>query len=61
MKKQSTNEAQIKTLSSKLQEVQELLKEEQKKCVKQVEVNGRLNKSLENALKQAKVNIYNFF
>ncbi|CAH8438289.1 uncharacterized protein DC041_0003557 [Schistosoma bovis] len=53
-KKQSTDESRISTLTSKLSQVQESLKSEQKKSSSLNENLNRVNKSLENALKQAK-------
>ncbi|CAH8460909.1 unnamed protein product [Heterobilharzia americana] len=54
LKKQSTDESRITTLTSKLSQVQESLKTEQKKSSSLNENLNRVNKALENALKQAK-------
>ncbi|XP_018649374.1 hypothetical protein Smp_166370 [Schistosoma mansoni] len=53
-KKQSGDESRISALTSKLSQVQESLKSEQKKSSSLTENLNRVNKSLENALKQAK-------
>nr|CAH8832252.1 unnamed protein product [Trichobilharzia regenti] len=54
LKKQSTDESRITSLTSKLSQVQESLKSEQKKSSSLNDNLNRVNKSLENALKQAK-------